>query len=455
MTARILIVDDVLANVKLLEARLAAEYFEVRTAQNGREAIEIARRERVDLVILDVMMPGMDGFEACRTLKSSPETAHVPVIMVTALDEAGDRVKGLECGADDFLTKPVSDIALVTRVRSLVRLKMVFDELNLRAATLQSIGVDPVEILSPGRDPGGSILVVGERPSSFRKIEAGLAGDFSVASESDPATALSRAASGEFDLLLVSLNLAEADGLRLCSQLRAVEITRHLPVLLITDPDENTRLLRALELGVNDYVIRPTDVNELRARVRTQLRRKQYADRLRDLLSNAMELALTDSLTGLHNRRYLDSHLSSLAERAAVDGKSVALLIFDIDFLKAINDTHGHEAGDDVLREFAGRLKRGVRGIDLVARLGGEEFVVVMPESNAAEASVIAERLRYEVEREAFTSRGGEALSVTVSIGLAEFRGESDSVDALVKRADQALYSAKNCGRNRVVAAAA
>ena len=455
MTARILVVDDVPANVKLLEARLAAEYFEVRTALSGREAVDVARRERMDLVILDVMMPGMDGFEVCRALKSAPETAHVPVIMVTALDEADDRVKGLECGADDFLTKPVSDIALVTRVKSLVRLKMVFDELNLRAATLQSIGADPSEILAPGSDPGGRILVVDERPSSVLKIGAALAEAFQLTFETDPAAALAEAGSGAFDLLLVSLTLAEADGLRLCSQVRAVEAARHLPVLLITDPDESTRLLRALELGVNDYVIRPIDVNELRARVRTQLRRKRYADRLRDMLSNAMQLALTDPLTGLHNRRYLDNHLKSLAERAAVDDKSVALLIFDIDFFKGINDTYGHEAGDDVLREFAARLKRGVRGIDLVARLGGEEFVVVMPETDAAYASVIAERLRRDVEREAFATRGGEALHVTVSIGVAEFRGASDSVDALVKRADQALYSAKRRGRNRVVADAA
>jgi two-component system cell cycle response regulator len=455
MTARILVVDDVLANVKLLEARLAAEYFEVRTALSGRDAVDIARSERIDLVMLDVMMPGMDGFETCRLLKSGPETAHIPVIMVTALDEADNRVKGLECGADDFLTKPVSEIALVTRVKSLIRLKMVFDELNLRAATLQSIGVDPAAIFSPGHDPAGSILVVDERPGSVAKVEAGLSADFGLAIEADPAAALARAGSGAFDLILVSLSLGGADGLRLCAQLRAIETTRRLPVLLITDPDENDRLLQALELGVNDYIIRPIDVNELRARVRTQLRRKDYGDRLRDLLSNAMELALTDALTGLHNRRYLDSHLKSLAERASIDGKSVALLLFDIDFFKGINDTYGHDAGDDVLCEFAGRLKRGVRGIDLVARLGGEEFVVVMPESDAAYASSIAERLRHDVEREPFSTHSGEAITVTVSIGVAEFRGPPDSVDELVKRADQALYSAKSFGRNRVVAAAA
>jgi two-component system, cell cycle response regulator len=455
VTARILVVDDLLANVKLLQARLTAEYFDVRTALDGRQAIDIARHERVDLVLLDVMMPGMSGFEVCRALKSDPETAHVPVVMVTALDEVEDRVRGLECGADDFLTKPVSEIALITRVKSLVRLKSIADELDLRAATLRSIGVDPSEIFAVDIAVRGRVLVVDDRRDSVAKIEAALAADFDLTLEPDPAAALAKAEAGGYDLLLVSLSLSQADGLRLCSQIRAVEKVRHLPVLLGTDPDETTGLLTALELGVNDYIIRPIDVNELGARVRTQLRRKIYADRLRGMVSSAMELALTDPLTGLHNRRYLDSHLRSLAARAAASGKPVALLIFDIGHFKAINDRWGHEAGDDVLVAFAERLKLGLRGIDLAARLGGEEFVVVMPETDGAYAAIIAERLRRDVETKPFATRSGQALSVTVSIGVAELRGASDSVDALLRRADEALYSAKRDGRNRVVAAAA
>src|SRR6476469_10853156 len=135
MTGRVLVVDDILANVKLLEARLAAEYFDVFTAYSGEEALELLRTERVDVVLLDVMMPGMDGFEVCRRIKASPKTMHVPVIMVTALDQPSDKVQGLEAGADDFLTKPVDDIALVTRVKNLTRLKSLNDELMLRVAT--------------------------------------------------------------------------------------------------------------------------------------------------------------------------------------------------------------------------------------------------------------------------------------------------------------------------------
>ena len=456
MTARILVVDDVPANVKLLEARLQHEYFDVRTALNGRDALEIAARERLDLVLLDVMMPGITGFEVCKALKAAPETAHVPVIMVTALDESQDRVKGLESGADDFLTKPVSEIALLTRVRSLIRLKMMTDELNLRAAAMQSVGVDSAQIFTDPGDLRGRILVVDDRPSSVRRIQQGLGAGHDLEITPDPSAALERSATHDYDLLIVSLSLGEADGLRICSQVKAIDRSRQTPVLLITDPDETSRLLRGLELGVNDYIIRPIDLNELRARVRTQLRRKLYQDRLRDMVSNAVELAVTDPLTGLHNRRYLESHLKTMAERAAAgEHGRMSLLIFDIDYFKGINDTYGHDAGDDVLREFAQRLRRGVRGIDLIARFGGEEFIVVMPDTDAGSAAAIADRLRKDVEQTAFSARGGVSLPVTVSIGVAEYMGSGDTVEALVHRADQALYQAKRQGRNRVVADAA
>ncbi len=455
MTARILVVDDVAANVRLLEARLQAEYFDVRTSFNGRDALDIALRERIDLVILDVMMPDMSGFDVCAALKADPRMAHVPVIMVTALDQAQDRVRGLESGADDFLTKPVSDIALVTRVKSLIRLKMVTDELALRATAMQSVGLDPAEIFAPRSETGGRILVVDDRENSTRRIRQALPRPFELEITADPAHALKEAENRDFDLLMVSLTLAAGDGLRLCSQIKAMDRLRQTPVLLVTDPDETTRLMRALDLGVNDYVIRPIDTNELRARVRTQLRRKRYAEQLRRTVSSAVEFAITDSLTGVYNRRYLDAHLKSVVARAIASEKPVCVRLFDIDHFKGVNDTYGHDAGDDVLRDFSDRLRRGVRGIDLVARYGGEEFVLVMPETDAAFAASVAERLRRDVEVAPFKTRSGEALTVTVSIGLAEWQGSADTPEALVKRADQALYAAKRAGRNRVVASAA
>src|SRR5512142_673296 len=203
MSARIMVVDDVPANVKLLEARLSAEYFDVITAMSGKEALALCERAECDLVLLDVMMPDMDGFEVCRRLKTNPATHHIPVVMVTALDQPSDRVRGLEVGADDFLTKPVNDMALVARVRSLTRLKMVTDELRMRAMTSREIGLENPEreaVTEAGRN--GRILVVDDRPSSYERIAAMLGGEHSVEVEPQPPEALFRAAEGDYELII-------------------------------------------------------------------------------------------------------------------------------------------------------------------------------------------------------------------------------------------------------------
>jgi two-component system cell cycle response regulator len=457
MTARVLVVDDIPANVKLLEARLSAEYFDVITAMSGKEALAICERAECDLVLLDVMMPDMDGFEACRRLKSNPATHHIPVVMVTALDQPSDRVRGLEAGADDFLTKPIPDLALIARVRSLSRLKMVTDELRMRALTSRDIGIESPEreaVADTGR--GGRVLIVDDRAASHERIAAVLAKEHTVEVETDPSEALFRAAEGNYDLLIVSLDLTNFDALRLCSQVRSLDRTRNVPILAVTEPDNTARMLRGLEIGVNDYVMRPIDKNELLARTRSQVRKRRYAERLRDNVQMSIEMAITDALTGLFNRRYMETHLGTLIEQAIARGKPLSALVIDIDYFKSINDTHGHDAGDDVLREFALRIKRSIRGIDLACRCGGEEFVVVMPETDMAVAAMVAERLRRRIAADPFAiQRGADKVPVTISIGIAALRGKDDTAAALVKRADQALYRAKRDGRNRVVPDAA
>jgi two-component system cell cycle response regulator len=457
MTARVLVVDDVPANVKLMEARLSAEYFDVITALSGQEALAVCERAECDIVLLDVMMPDMDGFEVCRRLKANPSTHHLPVVMVTALDQASDRVRGLEAGADDFLTKPVSDIALVARVRSLVRLKMMTDELRMRAVTSREIGIEnPAREAIADTGRGGRILVVEDRKGSYERLQAMLADDHEVEVEADPSEALFRVADGGYDLIVVSLGLENFDGLRLCSQVRSLERTRNIPILAIAEAEDNARLMRGLEIGINDYLIRPIDKNELMARVRTQIRKKRYTERLRDNVQMSIEAAITDALTGLHNRRYMESHLATLVEQAHARGKPLTVLVLDIDFFKAVNDTHGHDAGDDVLREFAVRLKKSIRGIDLACRLGGEEFVVVMPDTDMAVATMVAERLRRRIAADPFAiSKGERRVEVTISIGLAALSAADDNAANVLKRADQALYRAKRDGRNRVVADAA
>ena len=457
MTARVLVVDDIPANVKLLEARLSAEYFDVLTAMSGKEALAICERAECDLVLLDVMMPDMDGFEVCRRLKTNPATHHIPVVMVTALDQPSDRVRGLEAGADDFLTKPIPDLALIARVRSLSRLKMVTDELRMRALTSRDIGIESPEreaVADTGR--GGRVLIIDDRAASHERIAAVLAKEHTVEVETDPSEALFRAAEGNYDLLIVSLDLTNFDALRLCSQVRSLDRTRNVPILAVTEPDNSARMLRGLEIGVNDYLMRPIDKNELLARARSQVRKRRYAERLRDNVQMSIEMAITDALTGLFNRRYMESHLGTLIEQAIVRGKPLTALVIDIDYFKSINDTHGHDAGDDVLREFALRIKRSIRGIDLACRCGGEEFVIVMPETDMAVAAMVAERLRRRIAADPFViQQGAGSVPVTISIGIAALRGKDDSAAALVKRADQALYRAKRDGRNRVVPDAA
>ena len=456
MTARILVVDDVPANVKLLEVRLLAEYFEVLTAFSGADALEICESGKVDVVLLDVMMPEMDGFEVCRRLKADSTTAHIPVVMVTALDEVADRVRGLESGADDFLTKPVNDLQLLTRVRSLVRLKMLTDELRLRASTTRDIGIE--ELLGrkdPLGDKRGRVLLVDERVPAQARIRDMLVAVADVDVVAEPQAAFFQAAEGDYDCVLVTTSLSGFDPLRLCSQLRSLDRTRFLPIVMLAEKGQDDIVLRALDLGVNDYLLRPVDEQELTARLRTQIRRKRYNQELRSSVAQTIELAITDGLTGLHNRRYLDSHLQTLFERAASRQRPLSLLISDIDRFKRINDTHGHAAGDDVLREFARRLRKNVRGIDLACRYGGEEFVVVMPDTEQAVAERVAERIRQEIEMLPFGPEGAAALDVTVSIGVASISPAADTLEALLKRADGALYEAKKSGRNRVVARAA
>jgi two-component system, cell cycle response regulator len=454
MTARILVVDDIPANLRLLQARLTADYYDVVTAASGEAALAICRTDKIDLVLLDVMMPGMDGFEVCTRLKGDKATAHIPVVMITALDQVSDRVRGLEAGADDFLTKPVDDLPLMTRVKSLVRLKALTDELRLRSATTREISL---EVLLGSRRDGVDgvplVLLIDERPASYTRLMPILDEACAADLATEPQAGLFQAAEKPYECILVAGAFSTFDPLRLCAQLRSLDRTRNIPIILLAETDNDSAILRALELGVNDFLTRPVDRQELLARLRTQVRRKRYNDELRASVTQSIEMAITDPLTGLHNRRYLDTHVATLLERAQARGRPLSVLITDLDRFKSVNDSFGHDGGDDVLREFARRLRKNVRGIDLACRYGGEEFVVVMPDADREVAQVVAERIRSEVAGRPFRLGEGTMLEVTVSVGLAQMLPGDDTA-TLLKRADGALYDAKATGRNRVAYAA-
>jgi len=229
-----------------------------------------------------------------------------------------------------------------------------------------------------------------------------------------------------------------------------------VPILVVGDQTRKDILFRALDLSVNDYLVRPIDRNELIARVATQFRWKTYSDRLREIRRQSIELAATDPLTGLHNRRYLAAHLSRQITRSKETRKPCTVLILDIDHFKRINDTYGHQAGDEVLKALADSFKFNIRGIDLACRYGGEEFVIVMPETELAVAEKVAERLREAIaERHFKTGEGKPEIPVTASIGIATLDPATDTAQSLIERADKALYEAKASGRNKVVVQAA
>ncbi len=455
MTARVLIVDDIEVNLKLLETRLSAEYFVVQTALSGAEALKICENGEIDIVLLDVMMPNMDGFEVCRRLKSNPRTHHIPVIMVTALDQPSDRIAGLEAGADDFLTKPFDVVQLMARVKSLVRLKALTDELRARATTKQQIDMEEADrVMDSITIDGAKILVVDTDLRHAQKISDVLIANYEVDILSNPLDIVTQMADNPYELVIMSMAMEGYDPLRISSQLRTLEQGKNVPIVLIANEEDRPKIIRALELGVNDYILRPVEQNELIARVRTQLRRFRYAKELRDSVSNTMQLAIIDELTGLYNRRYFDRHLELLLKKASQQQRKMAVMMLDIDYFKNVNDKYGHDVGDKILVEFANRIQRNIRGADLPCRYGGEEFVVLMPDIDKTNAQIVGERVRFAVEKSLFDAGNGLKIPITVSIGISLNQIE-DNPHSLLKRADMALYRAKNEGRNRVHFAAA
>jgi two-component system cell cycle response regulator len=352
-------------------------------------------------------------------------------------------------GADDFTSKPVDTALLFARLRALLRMKQVLDAWRVRAETARDLGFDapgaPVDDFT-----GTRLLLAGGSAAEAQSVTAALAADgMTVEHAPDEATAWGRLQDAAHDLALLSVPLAGGDALRLVSRLRAHGEIRDLPLVLLAGDDQRHAVLRAFDLGASDHVLRPVDASELRARVRNQLRRRRYQDLLRESLDRSLELAVTDSLTGLRNRRYVRRHLESLLRT----GATAAVLLIDVDRFKALNDRHGHAAGDEALKEVSARLREHLRSVDVVARYGGEEFLVVMAGAGEEESAAVAERLRASIADRPLMV-GALPLHITVSIGMAVARGQA-AADGLIAVADAALYRAKENGRNRVETATA
>lgn len=462
MTARILVVDAAESNAKLLEALLLREFYDVVTADKGAEAFEICLGGQIDVIILDVAMPDMDGFEVCRRLKDDQRTTNIPVIILAAVDSSEDKIKGLEAGADDFLSKPAQELQLLSCVKNLARLKMVSDELLQRTGTIADTELEAMLVTKlSGRFGGGEdaarILVVDENEVAAARLRLILGEDYFVDVAHDANTALIKAIENDYDSIVISASYTYLDPLRLCSQMRTIERTRLVPIILIVNEDEGALVVRALELGVNDYVMRPLEKMELYTRLRTQIKRKCYNDLLRQSLHRTITMAVTDSLTGLHNRRYLDMNIPVILARATARVRPLSVVMIAFDHFKPLNDKYGHDGGDDVLREFAMRLRKTIRGTDVMCRYSSEEFAIVLPDSDLTAAKKVAERIRNAVAQAPFLiNEGKHMINMTISIGIAGLRLiGGDTAEDLFARTDAALYEAKKTGRNRIVLAAA
>jgi two-component system, cell cycle response regulator len=458
MSGKVLVVDDNPQNVKLLEARLSDEYYTTFSVNSGRECLDKIKNFSPDIVLLDVMMPEMNGFVVCKVLKSDPATSQIPVVMVTALNETHDRVNGLNAGADDFITKPIDEVHLFARVKSLIRLKTMTDELLMRDRTGSQLGID--DIFTKAGLMGkitGEIVVVDDDIVRSRNIEKVLKNLGHTVTLVEHDKVVEEVNSGNYDLVIISTLLDDVDGLRLAMQVRASTGKRQLPIMVMIDDGDKAILFKALEIGIDDYIMLPLEMNEMIVRVATQIKRKRFQDALRSNLAESVSASVVDPLTKLYNRRYLDAHLKNMIEEAKEKSYDLSIMTIDIDHFKAINDKPGwgHHIGDEVLKEIASRITNSVRTTDLATRPGGEEFVVIMPGTDLERAMTVAERTRKKISDTPIkiTAEPFEH-TVTASFGVATLTGGMTIPENLLKVADEALYQAKQSGRNKVIRAA-
>ncbi|WP_068112934.1 diguanylate cyclase [Tropicimonas marinistellae] len=458
MPGRILVVDDVATNRIILKVKLTKSCYEVLQASGGAEALRLAQKERPDLIMLDMSMPDIDGLEVCRRLKADRRTADIPVIILTAHRDTPAKLAALEAGAEEFLSKPYDDMGLLARVRSLLRARSIASELALREGTQQALGFAEAESAFV---PAGRICLVADARAEALSWRTRLQERLQDTVELRNREAALNHAEPSPDLFVLTADLeTPGGGLMLLSELRSRPETRHSAIIVVVPPSNQHHAAMALDLGASDVVSMPLDMDEMELRLKSMMTRKRQSDRLRRKVRDGLQMAVTDPLTGLYNRRYALSHLERVRGRARDTGRRFAVMIVDLDRFKAVNDTYGHAAGDTVLKSMADTLQGNLRTVDLVARIGGEEFLVVMPDIEPDAALNAAERLRSAAAANEVLLSGTEVCGPTtkhlqtISVGLAIGGSEPDATDVtarqLMEAADAALYRAKKRGRNRV-----
>lgn len=456
MPGRILIIDTVATNRIVLKVKMLAARFVVDACASKADAMQIIAANRPDLILLNLSDAAADQHGLCRELRSNPDTAMIAIIAVGVADTSGARFAALDAGADDVLPHPVNDALLLARIRSLLRARSTGQELALRESTSRALGFEEERT---GFDGASRIALLTPDAHGETEMLAMLRGGLCCTIKTlHPGDVLvSEDEKAAHDLFVIDASQVETGSgalFGLVSDLRARGQTRLAMQLVIAPPERPEIAAMFLDLGADDVVPATSDAAEITLRAKRLTARKRQQDKLRDTVRNGLNAAVTDPLTGLFNRRYVEPHLARLAEQSRNSGRELAVMMIDIDHFKSVNDAHGHAAGDKVLIELSERLRENLRAIDLVARMGGEEFLVAMPGTSVTDARLAADRLRALVNTTPFSLGDGlPAIKVTVSVGLAlsgQFSPENAAINKICDQADKALYAAKSAGRDQV-----
>lgn len=472
MSGRILIIDGIATRRIYLGVQLRDAHYDVQQCGTLGDALERVRAEPPELIIVALTAPDTPCLEFCKSLRADPVTAHAPII-VTAQDLSAERrLAVLQAGATEVLTRPTDERLLLARIRSALRARSSAEELGLREDTRRALGF--AESGTEFARAGNLAILAGDPALAERwKIAFGRLSNLQAnLVDRDDVFLPETARTGAPDLFVISAIGPDREAaLRLVTELRSRATSRLSAIVMVVAAKDVACAAMALDLGVDDLVLETACADELRLRVAAQLTRKRLQDRQRADLKTGLEAAVTDPLTGLYNRRYALPHLDRMAERARTADRSYAVMVLDIDHFKRVNDRFGHGAGDRVLRVIAETLRQNLRAVDLLARIGGEEFLIALPDCTETEAMSAAERLCDLIQSRTVTIGAADAeVRVTVSIGVAvgppppaastsgtRQIGAVAQTDAqqMIERADGALYRSKTSGRNTVTVSSA
>ena len=452
MIGKILIVDDVSTNRIVFKVKLTAAGYQTVMAADGATCVRLALSEKPDIILLDLFLPDRSGIEVLQALKTHPQTRRIPVVMFSSEADANLRLAALRGGAEDFMARPIDDQTLLARLRGLLRSREQFPGIDAPQEDFKVLGLsDP----SQRFDIPGQIAIVmprGERALHLRRELGSLCHDrFRLMAPDEVHADLGAQVP---DVYLIHADLGgPGGGLRMMSELLSRSSTRHAAFCIFNPDQPQILAATAFDLGAHDVVDANTPAAELSLRLHGLVTRKREDDRMRASVQDSLRMAVIDPLTGLHNRRYGTAQLNAIAEASRTEASEFAVMVVDIDRFKSVNDRWGHAAGDAVLVEIAARLGSQLRDSDLLARVGGEEFLIALPLTQLCDAQNVAERLCRAIESEPVVLADGIRVPITISIGMTTggcAPSDPTSVAELVAQADRALMHSKTHGRNQV-----